>query len=168
MVLDADITKNYQSFNVLGHTASAIFSSRRPKKSILDKSIEDAEDAIKSLVETLERIDKKENDFLDEEVVDRILNPYTLGLEMAKPLVITLNRLAVENEDRNVVIFNKYNTLFKKFKEISETLEKIVFKLKDIKESIVSDHFLNLSISTSEDLWSEDEDEELRTLFLQS
>lgn len=167
MVLDTAINKNSQSFNFLGHAASAVFSSRKPRKNKIEKTIEDGEEIISFLVDTLETLDKTGKDF-DEELIEKLLNSYTLGLNMSRPLVTSLENLITENGASNSKLYSQYNALYQQAKEVTEILDKIIFKLQTLKESIISSEMLAGSLHSSDDFWSKEEQEELNALFLEA
>jgi len=168
MVIDSTVLGNQSNpFDFIGRTASFLFSSEKKEVIRYKKAIDEADTVVELLINFLEEIDSLE-EAIDEDNVDKLLKAFSLGSEMGEPLLSSLKSSVRENSHHNDSLFHKTKTLYFKTKEIIETLNKIIYKLQDIKEDRLSTKVSDLSKHTLNNLWSESEEDELKKLFLES
>lgn len=169
MVLDAFINTQNQTkpFDFIGRTASFLFSSERRNEVIIGKSLKEINELTEILIGILEDIDASAH-LIQEDEIEELLKPFILSLEMGRPVLNSLKSLIKDSDDSHDIVFVKTKQLYFKAKESIDTIDKIIFKLQDIKEDKLTSSTSNLSIQSMENLWSDEEDVELKKLFLES
>ncbi len=169
MVLDAFINpqSHTKPFDFIGRTASFLFSSERRNEVIIGKALKEINELSEILIEILENIDANAHEIQEDEI-EELLKPFVLSLEMGKPVLNSLKSLIKDSDTRQDIVFVKTKQLYYMAKESISTIDKIICKLQDIKEDKLTSSTSNFSIQSMEKLWSDEDDIELKKLFLES